>query len=68
MQNRGNMTVFVHPNTGAELSDHKVWALWYFIFFISTILSVSLLEAHSESVHKYGMSQFMGIVQMVFFF
>jgi aromatic ring-cleaving dioxygenase len=28
MQNRGNMSVFVHPNTGAEVSDHARWALW----------------------------------------
>jgi DOPA 4,5-dioxygenase len=26
--NRGDLTVFVHPNTGAALADHSAHAIW----------------------------------------
>ncbi|KAI8481903.1 hypothetical protein Bbelb_403480 [Branchiostoma belcheri] len=28
MQNRGDQDILVHPNSGAEVSDHTRWALW----------------------------------------
>ncbi len=28
MQHRGDLDIFIHPNSGAEVSDHKLWSLW----------------------------------------
>lgn len=28
MQNRGEYEIFLHPNTGCQIKDHSVWALW----------------------------------------
>ncbi|CAF1287283.1 unnamed protein product [Adineta steineri] len=27
-QNRGNLSLLLHPNTGYEYEDHDIWALW----------------------------------------
>ncbi len=27
MQNRGELDILVHPNSGAEVSDHLIWSL-----------------------------------------
>ena len=29
MQHRGDLDILIHPNSGAELSDHKIWSSWY---------------------------------------
>ncbi len=28
MQNRRGLTVFLHPNTGRDLEDHRDWPIW----------------------------------------
>ena len=28
MQNRGDLDVLVHPNSGCEFEDHTEWAFW----------------------------------------
>lgn len=28
MQNRGNLSMLLHPNTGYEYEDHSIWAMW----------------------------------------
>ena len=28
MLNRRGLTVFLHPNTGAALEDHRDWPIW----------------------------------------
>ncbi|CAF3428321.1 unnamed protein product [Rotaria sp. Silwood1] len=28
LQNRGNLSMLVHPNTGYEYEDHSIWAMW----------------------------------------
>ncbi|CAF1091782.1 unnamed protein product [Adineta ricciae] len=28
VQNRGNLSVLLHPNTGYEYEDHSIWAMW----------------------------------------
>lgn len=28
MQNRGEFSIVVHPNTGYEYEDHSLWAMW----------------------------------------
>ncbi len=28
MQNRGQFSVLVHPNTGCEYEDHSIWSQW----------------------------------------
>lgn len=28
LQHRGDLDILIHPNSGAEVSDHGKWALW----------------------------------------
>jgi aromatic ring-cleaving dioxygenase len=28
MQNRGDFDIFIHPNTGCEVEDHRDWGMW----------------------------------------
>jgi DOPA 4,5-dioxygenase len=28
MQNRRGLTIFLHPNTGNNLEDHRDWPIW----------------------------------------
>eukprot|EP00349_Pseudokeronopsis_sp_Brazil_P001096 CAMPEP_0202965412 /NCGR_PEP_ID=MMETSP1396-20130829/9393_1 /ASSEMBLY_ACC=CAM_ASM_000872 /TAXON_ID= /ORGANISM="Pseudokeronopsis sp., Strain Brazil" /LENGTH=93 /DNA_ID=CAMNT_0049688115 /DNA_START=236 /DNA_END=520 /DNA_ORIENTATION=- len=27
-QRRGDLSLLIHPNTGCEIEDHSIWALW----------------------------------------
>lgn len=36
MQNRGDLDIFVHPNTGMEVSDHLRWSIWYNCLLLAT--------------------------------
>ena len=28
MQNRGDLDILMHPNSGCEVEDHTIWAMW----------------------------------------
>ncbi|CAF0965225.1 unnamed protein product [Rotaria sordida] len=28
LQNRGNLSMLLHPNSGYEYEDHSIWAMW----------------------------------------
>ena len=40
MQNRGDLDILVHPNSGAEVLDHTDWSLWW-VFCCQASLSGS---------------------------